>query len=338
MPNDEPKRGQAQSRYPQTRDLSARAAVRRPQFRLHPGAVRAVPGSARVGRPGSARALERTPEKLESSPVVQRVRGALPWRRERRQRSSCRRRGGRAPQQLLGAVAAGDGARQGASHARPSRRAPRPARRRAARRSRARAERLEPDADAGAAGRRFPRGLLRVHVPGETLADALPRLRETYCGTIAYEIEHISDHEQRVWLREAIESGRYRTPLDRGRAARAAQRADRGRGDGALPAARRSSARSSSRSRASTSMVPMLDEAIELAADGRRARGRHRHGAPRPAQRARAHASAGPYDAILREFEGERTLEAVGADPEGGTGDVKYHLGARASARPRRAR
>src|SRR6266542_5385827 len=50
-------------------------------------------------------------------------------------------------------------------------------------------------------------------VEGDTLADALPPLRETYCGTIAYEIEHISDHEERVWLREAIESGRYRTPL-----------------------------------------------------------------------------------------------------------------------------
>jgi 2-oxoglutarate dehydrogenase E1 component len=35
-----------------------------------------------------------------------------------------------------------------------------------------------------------------------------------------------------------------------------------------------------------------------------------------------------PYEYILREFEGERTIEAVAADPEGGTGDVKYHLAA----------
>src|SRR5439155_15777391 len=54
---------------------------------------------------------------------------------------------------------------------------------------------------------------LRLHVGGETLRDALPRLREVYCGTIAYEIEYISDHEERVWLRQAIESGRYRRPL-----------------------------------------------------------------------------------------------------------------------------
>src|SRR5919199_2462777 len=61
----------------------------------------------------------------------------------------------------------------------------------------------------------IPASVLRLHVPGETLAEALPRLQETYCGTIAYEIEHISDHEQRVWLRQAIESWKYRTPLSR---------------------------------------------------------------------------------------------------------------------------
>src|SRR5205814_541727 len=60
---------------------------------------------------------------------------------------------------------------------------------------------------------RIPASVLRLYVPGETLAEALPHLSETYCGTIAYEIEHIADHEERVWLRQAIESGRYRTPL-----------------------------------------------------------------------------------------------------------------------------
>src|SRR5205814_1959171 len=60
---------------------------------------------------------------------------------------------------------------------------------------------------------RIPASLLRVHAPGETLADVLPELQETYSGTSAYEIEHISDHEQRIWLREAIESGRYRREL-----------------------------------------------------------------------------------------------------------------------------
>src|SRR6266705_1590013 len=58
-----------------------------------------------------------------------------------------------------------------------------------------------------------PAAVLRVRVPGENLAEVLTHLRETYCSTIAYEIEHMSSHEQRNWLRERIESGRYRQPL-----------------------------------------------------------------------------------------------------------------------------
>ncbi|MFZ0996412.1 MAG: multifunctional oxoglutarate decarboxylase/oxoglutarate dehydrogenase thiamine pyrophosphate-binding subunit/dihydrolipoyllysine-residue succinyltransferase subunit [Candidatus Dormiibacterota bacterium] len=58
-----------------------------------------------------------------------------------------------------------------------------------------------------------PAWMMRVMVPGDTLAEALPHMRKTYCGTIAYEIEHISSHEQRVWLRNQIESGVDRPPL-----------------------------------------------------------------------------------------------------------------------------
>jgi multifunctional 2-oxoglutarate metabolism enzyme len=58
-----------------------------------------------------------------------------------------------------------------------------------------------------------PAWMMRVMVPGDTLAEALPNMRKTYCGTIAYEIEHISSHEQRVWLRKQIESGVDRPPL-----------------------------------------------------------------------------------------------------------------------------
>ncbi|MGC2190863.1 MAG: multifunctional oxoglutarate decarboxylase/oxoglutarate dehydrogenase thiamine pyrophosphate-binding subunit/dihydrolipoyllysine-residue succinyltransferase subunit [Candidatus Dormiibacterota bacterium] len=58
-----------------------------------------------------------------------------------------------------------------------------------------------------------PAWMMRVMVPGDTLAEALPHMRQTYCGTIAYEIEHISSHQQRVWLRQQIESGVHRTRL-----------------------------------------------------------------------------------------------------------------------------
>jgi 2-oxoglutarate decarboxylase len=59
----------------------------------------------------------------------------------------------------------------------------------------------------------IPSKILRIFVPGATLAEALPHLREVYCGTIAYQIEHIASHRQRVWLREKIEGGAFRKPL-----------------------------------------------------------------------------------------------------------------------------
>src|SRR5213594_2550229 len=60
---------------------------------------------------------------------------------------------------------------------------------------------------------RIPAELLRIYVSGKTLAEAYPELQRTYCGTIAYEVEHIGSHEERVWLRQVIESGQHRMPL-----------------------------------------------------------------------------------------------------------------------------
>src|SRR5438132_3412712 len=60
---------------------------------------------------------------------------------------------------------------------------------------------------------RIPADLLRIYVPGRTLAEAYPKLQETYCGTIALEVEHIGSHQERVWLRQVIESGDHKKPL-----------------------------------------------------------------------------------------------------------------------------
>src|SRR5690348_6684113 len=173
---------------------------------------------------------------------------------------------------------------------------------------------------------RIPASLLRLHVPGETLAEALPHLRETYCGTIAYEIEHISDHEERVWLRQAIESGLYRRPLDD--AERIALLERLARVEGMEQYLRRSFLGQKQFSIEGVDvMVPMLDEAIELASAG----GAHEvviGMAHRGRLNVLAHVVGRPYEVILREFEGERTIEAVVSSEEGGTGDVKYHLGA----------
>jgi 2-oxoglutarate dehydrogenase E1 component len=173
---------------------------------------------------------------------------------------------------------------------------------------------------------RIPAPVLGVHVDGDTLADVLPRLRDVYCGTIAYEIEHISDHAERAWLRLAIESGRFREPLSpderRELLVRLAQveafetylrRAFIGQKQFSIEGL--------------DVLVPMLDEAVELAAQG----GAHEVVigiAHRGRLNVLAHAVGRPYASILREFEGERTIDALVTDPEGGTGDVKYHLGA----------
>jgi 2-oxoglutarate dehydrogenase E1 component len=173
---------------------------------------------------------------------------------------------------------------------------------------------------------RIPASVLRVAVPGETLADVLPKLAETYCSTIAYELEHISDHEQRVWLRQAIESWRYRQPLSREEKVALFRRLCEVEGMERFLRKRFLGQKQFSLEGLDV-MIPMLDETIELAAEG----GAHEvvlGMAHRGRLNVLAHTIGMPYEQILREFEGERTIEAVAADPEGGTGDVKYHLGA----------
>jgi 2-oxoglutarate dehydrogenase E1 component len=173
---------------------------------------------------------------------------------------------------------------------------------------------------------RVPASVLRVHVGGETLADALPRLQETYCGAMAYEIEHISDHFQRVWLRKAIESWRYRASL-----APEQQRALFARlceVEGMERYLRRAFIGQKQFSLEGLDvLIPMLDASLELA----RAAGAQEvviGMAHRGRLNVLAHTVGMPYEQILREFEGERALDVVAADLEGGTGDVKYHLGA----------
>ncbi len=180
---------------------------------------------------------------------------------------------------------------------------------------------LTPDLQA-----RIPASLLRVHVPGESLADVLPKLSETYCGTIAYELEHLSDHQQRVWLRQAIESGRYRQPLSADEKRLLYRRLCEVDGMERFLRKRFLGQKQFSLEGLDV-MIPMLDETIELASEA----GAHdvvMGMAHRGRLNVLAHTIGMPYEYILREFEGERTLDAVAADPEGGTGDVKYHLAA----------
>jgi 2-oxoglutarate dehydrogenase E1 component len=192
----------------------------------------------------------------------------------------------------------------------------------------------DPELDLGRIGarltpelqREIPASLLGLHVPAETFAEALPLLEETYCGTMAFEIEHISDHEERRWLRWAIESGQFRQPLPQEEKRRLLERLSNVEAF-EVYLRRAFLGQKQFSIEGLDVLVPMLDEVIERAA---------RQGAHEVvigmAHRGRlsvlAHTLGQPYEAILREFEGERAPDAVVGSPEGGTGDVKYHLGA----------
>ena len=173
---------------------------------------------------------------------------------------------------------------------------------------------------------RIPAKILRTHVPGATLADALPHLRETYCGTIAYEIEHIASHRQRTWLREKIESGAFRAPLTNEENRTLLRRLTQV--DSLERFMHKAYLGQKQFSIEGLDMtVPMLDEMIQLAA-ANGAREVVIGMAHRGRLNVLAHCLGRAYETIFREFEGASSIEAVTTIPQGGTGDVKYHHGA----------
>ena len=167
--------------------------------------------------------------------------------------------------------------------------------------------------------------------PGETFADALPYLRDTYCGTIAYEVEHIAGHNRRVWLRQQIESGEHRKPLDAEHRKRLLRRLSEVE---ALETYLHKAflGKKQFSIEGLDALLPMLDEAIEIGTEAG-ARDVVLGMAHRGRLNVQAHTVGLPYARILAEFEGEQRLEADTQQPEGGTGDVKYHYGAEGTFR-----
>ncbi|HEV3274793.1 MAG TPA: multifunctional oxoglutarate decarboxylase/oxoglutarate dehydrogenase thiamine pyrophosphate-binding subunit/dihydrolipoyllysine-residue succinyltransferase subunit [Candidatus Dormibacteraeota bacterium] len=170
----------------------------------------------------------------------------------------------------------------------------------------------------------IPADLLRVYVPGRNLAEVLPNLRRTYCGTIAFEIEHISSHEQRVWLREHIESGKYRPALsieDRLRLLERLTRVD------AMERYQRAAflGQKTFSLEGLDALVPMLETLMSLVADD--GIGEVVMGMPHRGRLAVvAHVANHSYESILNAFELASARRAIGRVDS--TGDVKYHVGA----------
>lgn len=170
----------------------------------------------------------------------------------------------------------------------------------------------------------IPTDLLDLKVAGTNLAEALPHLQQVYCGTTAYEIEHLASHERRDWLHHAIEAGTYRQPLSAESKRWLLDQLSHAEGmeqflHKAYLGAKRFSGEGVD------SQIPMLELIKQRAADagigevvvGMAHRGR---------LGVLAHTVGLPYETVFVEFEGGAAAEA-GMIPPGGTGDVKYHLG-----------
>jgi 2-oxoglutarate dehydrogenase E1 component len=159
---------------------------------------------------------------------------------------------------------------------------------------------------------------------GESVAGALRRLEAAYTGHIGYEFEHIEDPERVRWLWGQVESGVHTRPLDADARVRLLRRLTQVEGfEQFLHRAYLGQKRFSIEG--TDMMVPMLDLAIEETS----ARGGTRvvlGMAHRGRLNVLTHILKVPYEDLLREFEG---LKGKGALHVAGTGDVKYHHGAR---------
>jgi 2-oxoglutarate dehydrogenase E1 component len=152
-------------------------------------------------------------------------------------------------------------------------------------------------------------------------AEAIQALRGVYCEHLGYDYEHVRIREERDWLRESAERGRFRTSIDyEDLLVRLTQvevfeqflhRIYPGKTRFSIEGL--------------DMMIPMLDEIITAAAQeeicmiliGMAHRGR---------LNVLAHVVRKPYEQILAEFKDPHS-RATTWDSMGWTGDVKYHMG-----------
>jgi len=170
----------------------------------------------------------------------------------------------------------------------------------------------------------IPASILRTKLKGDTLADVVAELRKAYSSTIAYEVEHIANIEQREWLRDYIESGAHFVQLAPDRARKVLERLTK------VETFERYLRKTYLGQKTFSiegldAMVPMLEEIITLLREdgvqtavlGMAHRGR---------LATISHVVNRPYEETLAEFEAA-DLRGEGTSDDA-TGDVKYHHGA----------
>ena len=173
--------------------------------------------------------------------------------------------------------------------------------------------------------RRLPAAGVRGPIASQArhALDGVERLRAIYSGTIGYEFDHIVDARERDWLRDAIESGRYRSPLDANGKRSLLQRLSQVEGfEKYLHKAFFGQKRFSLEG--TDMMVPILDEVIERAGSGG-ARDVVIGMAHRGRLNVLTHVLEKPYEMMISGFAGATQPHPLSEDDL--TGDVKYHMG-----------
>jgi 2-oxoglutarate dehydrogenase E1 component len=159
----------------------------------------------------------------------------------------------------------------------------------------------------------------------ESMQDVVDAFRHVYCSTIGYDFSHIFVPEERRWLRQAVEGGRFRAPADPINPVALLDRLTQ------VEAFERFLHRTfPGKTRFSIEgldmLVPVLDEVIGEAAESGTG-----HALVGMAHRGRlnvmAHVLCKPYEQILAEFKDALSSRAFREDMAW-TGDVKYHAGA----------
>jgi 2-oxoglutarate dehydrogenase E1 component len=159
------------------------------------------------------------------------------------------------------------------------------------------------------------------------LSETLERLREIYCGTVGYQFEHLEDPERVRWLWNEVESGVHSQPLEAEEKRKLLKRLSEVEGlERFLHRTYLGQKRFSIEG--TDMMVPMLDLALQHGA-----RSGARKAVLGMAHRGRlnvlTHIVGIEYGALLREFEGAPQADGALSVSQAGTGDVKYHHGAR---------
>jgi len=155
----------------------------------------------------------------------------------------------------------------------------------------------------------------------DTAYQSIERLRSIYCGAIGYDYGHLRVSEERIWLYQAAESGRFRTSIDEMNLLERLTQVESFEMflHRIYPGKTRFSVEGLDM------LIPMLDEIVGAAARekicailiGMAHRGR---------LNVLAHVLQKPYTQIFAEFKDPKG-RATTWDELGWTGDVKYHMG-----------